>query len=305
VRAEHAAGGVTSTWSATQNVIVGLDAPVLHAITPHSSNAYTVTWESVSAATGYRLQESRSPDFAAATSYDLNHLRFGVTNQAGGTWHYRVRATNATLTGAWSETRAVTVPPLAPTLFPITPGVTSDTYTLTWSAAAGADGYRLQEASTPDFAAPRTRYMGTNLTYVVTGQIGGEWHYRVAAYNAAGFGAPSATRTVSVTAAALSAPTLYPVETTPGETSYAVAWSAVVSATSYLLEESASAWFVDPSVVYTGSATQTVRLDQPVGHWHYRVRAQGKAGASPWSNAESTVVLSYVYLPLITRHAQP
>ncbi len=136
---------------------------------------------------------------------------------------------------------------------------------------------------------------------MVTGQPGGTWYYRVQAYNAAGYGPTSNTCSVSVRVPSIPIPELYPIDTGAGTTSYTVSWSQIVTATGYTLEESRSRYFEAPTVVYTGSLTQTTTLDQPPGPWHYRVRAHTPEGSSPWSNIQW--VPAYVYLPLVARDA--
>jgi hypothetical protein len=75
----------------------------------------------------------------------------------------------------------------------------------------------------------------------------------------------------------------------------------VIDTDSYILEESASSYFVDPQVIYSGSMTSFDVNDQSGGTWHYRVRAQGDPGLSPWSNSQPATVNVYVYLPLLIR----
>ena len=173
-----------------------------------------------------------------------------------------------------------------------------DAYTLTWSTATGATGYRLQEATDTAFTAPITRYLGISATYVVTGQPGGTWHYRVAAFNQAGFGPESNTRTVTVTASLVPAPLLHPIDYSNGTTHYTVSWTAVPTAT-YTLEESRSMYFEAPAIVYTGPVTSYGAMGQAPGPWHYRVRAHTTAGSSPWSNVRT--VPAFVYLPLVVK----
>ncbi len=301
VRGERPSANKVSPWSSTVSTQVGLNTPLLQPIANDGSSSYSVVWQAVTGANAYRLQESQDAAFTTPTTlYEGASLSFAVSGRTGGTWYYRVQAYNSTIDSLWSAIQSTTVLPAAPVLDPIvlTP---PDVYTLTWSTPSGATGYRLQEATDAAFTTPITRYLGISATYVVTGQPGGTWYYRVQAYNAAGYGPTSNTRSVIVTVPAIPIPELYPIDTGAGTTSYTVSWSQIVTATDYTLEESRSRYFEAPTVVYTGPLTQTTTLDQPPGPWHYRVRAHTPAGSSPWSNIQW--VPAYVYLPLVARDA--
>ena len=301
VRGERPSANKVSPWSSTVSTQVGLNTPLLQPIANDGSSSYSVVWQAVTGANAYRLQESQDAAFTTPTTlYEGASLSFAVSGRTGGTWYYRVQAYNSTIDSLWSAIQSTTVLPAAPVLDPIvlTP---PDVYTLTWSTPSGATGYRLQEAADAAFTTPITRYLGISATYVVTGQPGGTWYYRVQAYNAAGYGPTSNTRSVIVTVPAIPIPELYPIDTGAGTTSYTVSWSQIVTATDYTLEESRSRYFEAPTVVYTGPSTQTTTLDQPPGPWHYRARAHTPAGSSPWSNIQW--VPAYVYLPLVARDA--
>jgi subtilisin family serine protease len=298
VRAERVSASKVSPWSNVESVQVGLATPVLEPIANSGSSAYNVVWQTVSGATGYRLQESPDLAFTApVTRYLGTNTSYSVTGQAGGTWHYRVQAYNSGGNSDWSVTQSTTVLPLAPVLNPITL-IPPDAYTLTWTATTGATSYRLQESADLAFTAPITRYVGISTSYAITGQPGGTWYYRVEAHNQAGFGPPSNTEGVTVTASGVPAPVLSPIDYGISASNYTVAWTAVQSAT-YTLEESRSVYFEAPAIAYAGALTSYQAIDQGAGPWHYRVRAHTVAGSSPWSNVES--VPAFVYLPLVVR----
>lgn len=298
VRGERPSANKVSPWSSTVSTQVGLDTPVLQPVVNNGSGAYTVVWQAVTGATAYRLQESQDTAFATPTTlYEGASLSYAVSGRTGGTWYYRVQAYNSTINSLWSTIQSTTVLPAAPVLAPITL-TPPDAYTLTWSTPAGATGYRLQEAADAAFTAPITRYLGINATYVVTGQPCGTWYYRVQAYNVAGYGPASNTRTVTVTTSLVPAPVLHPIVYDSGPTHYTVSWTTAPTAT-YTLEESRSVYFEAPRIAYTGTFTSYTAMDQASGPWHYRVRAHTTAGSSPWSNIQW--VPAYVYLPLVAR----
>jgi hypothetical protein len=193
-------------------------------------------------------------------------------------------------------------PPGAPDLEPINNPGNGDAYDLNWSAVSGANGYQLEEDDNPAFSTPEVRYTGAATQYSVTGQREGTWYYRVYAYNAGGDGPPSNARSTVVGPAGYGWPFLNAIGNADGDGQYLVDWESVSGATSYTLEASNSAYFMNPTTVYSGANSQFTVTDQPGGTWHYRVRAHGPLGSSPWSNAQPVVVTVRVFLPLLTRN---
>lgn len=105
-----------SAWSSSQSTTVDplpLSAPNLAPIdNSDGDGSYSVSWSSVVSATYYVLEESRSPYFdAPSLAYSGTMTTHVVTDQAGGTWHYRVRAFGDAggLSSPWSISRSATV----------------------------------------------------------------------------------------------------------------------------------------------------------------------------------------------------
>ncbi|MFC2037100.1 S8 family serine peptidase [Chloroflexota bacterium] len=267
------------------------------------NDTYLVDWNDVSNADSYTLQEDNHFDFSSPTvRYAGPESQFMVTGQGAGNWYYRVRASSVKGESAWSNIQSTAVAPGAPVLNAIGNTGGEDEYEISWSASAGAAGYRLEEADNPSFSAPRTRYVGMARQYGVTGQPGGTWYYRVRGYNSAGDGLWSNAQSTVVNPASLDSPKLLAINNADGDGAYVVGWMAVTGATSYLLEESRDPYFGDPTEVYAGVASEFPVADQPGGRWHYRVRALGPAGVSPWSNERSTTVTAKVYVPWIAHN---
>ena len=284
--------------------------PTLQPISnPDGDGNYTIQWTAVPAASAYTLEEDDNGAFSSPTvRYSGLNEQYSVTNRPGGTWYYRVRATGIGGDGGWSNVRSTTVKPAAPTLYSISNSSPSDEYQIRWSTATGATGYTLEEDNDPSFPSPETRYVGTSPSYNVTGQPGGTWHYRVKASNAAGESAPSNVQSTVVAASLLSAPTLLPIDNADGDDSYLVDWDyagSVTSTVTFVLEESANAYFATPTAVYEGGPSQFEVTGQPGGTWYYRVRAiESPTATSPWSNIESSWAPTWVYLPLILDNVQ-
>ena len=130
--------GTQSCWNETAAVSVTVGAaPTTPAIptglagtTPDAAGDYTVSWDTVSGATSYQLQEGTLASEDAEPVWAVAQTVQGTTRQtfrqsAPGHWAYRVKACNAASTPCsnWSEPITVAVPgppaqPAAPTLTP-------------------------------------------------------------------------------------------------------------------------------------------------------------------------------------------
>ena len=279
-----------------------LGAPTLQAIAnPENDGSYRINWSEVDRAASYVLQQDDNPGFSTPTIIaDTTSSSFNVTNQLPGFWYYRVRATNGSGPGPWSDVKRTGVVPPAPTLDAIA-SPDPDTYRLSWSSVFGAQTYRLVESDNLSFTGAITRYLGASQVYTVTGQPSGTWHYRVEAGGEVGFSEPSNVRSTTATAGSLPVPTLEPINNDDEDGGYVVAWSEVTTATAYVLEESPRAYFDAPIVVHQGPELTHTVTAQPIGRWHYRVRAVDGLDQSPWSAAEDVVVPAFVHLPLVMR----
>jgi subtilisin family serine protease len=278
-------------------------APTLSPISnPDGDGTYLVDWNDVPTAASYTLQEDNNGAFTSPEGiYTGPDSQFNVTGRGGGTWYYRVRASNAAGDSPWSNTQAVVVKPVAPVLNSIDNPGYGDAYLVSWQMPVGAAGYRLEEADNPSFAGATTRYDGSELHYAIAGQSGGTWYYRVLAYNSAGDSPWSNTRNTTVGPRPLPAPTMSPISNPDAAGDYLVDWSDVTGATSYTLEQSSDPYFAHPVEVYTDIVSRFDVIGQPGGTWYYRARASGADGSGSWSNAQSTVVTSYLYLPLVLK----
>jgi hypothetical protein len=262
-----------------------------------------VDWNDIPNAASYVLERSSNDSFSnPAVVYSGTASMYQVVARPGGTWHYRVLARNDNGDSPWSNVQPVGVRPEPPILASIDNPGNENGYQLVWSASVGAIGYTLEEDDDPFFASPSVRYQGAALEYGVTGQPGGTWYYRVMAYNAVGSSSESNTQSTSVDPAALTAPFLNPIDNEDGDGEFLVSWIEVPGATGYRLEESGDVYFRTPREVYSGTAPLFLVVGQPEGTWHYRVRAVGSSGGSPWSNQRSVVVPAVLHLPFVARN---
>ncbi|MEJ2209656.1 MAG: S8 family peptidase [Anaerolineae bacterium] len=264
---------------------------------------YTVDWTDAILATGYVLQEDDNASFTSPLQrYSGPNSQTYISNQAPGTWYYRVIASGPFGDSGWSNVGAVSVRPDPPVLATINNGGQADDYLVAWSASATATSYVLEEDTDPGFGSPTTRYMGAATQYHVTGQSDATWHYRVRAASGAGTSGPSNVRSTVVAALPLDAPSLGAIDNADGDSAYLVNWSDVAGATSYTLEQSATPYFEAPQEIYSGSLSEHNVGGQSSGTWYYRVRAFGGGSDSgPWSNSRAAIVPTFIYLPVLVR----
>jgi hypothetical protein len=175
--------------------------PVLNQIANGDGDGYyTVSWNAAARANNYVLQEDTDPDFASPTSvYQGPNTSWNATAKTAGTYYYRVRAHNPIGHSQWSATRSVTVlPPGTPTLYAIDNADGDGSYTVSWSAAARASSYVLQEDTDSGFASPTKVYEGSNTSWGATGKAARTYYYRVRAWGPTGPSEWSNTRSVTV-----------------------------------------------------------------------------------------------------------
>ncbi|MGC9393584.1 MAG: S8 family serine peptidase [Anaerolineae bacterium] len=283
------------------------DPPVLAAIDNFDGDhTYTVTWSTVPGAAGYLLQESSTESFNSPTTrYSGTHTQTHVIGRSVGVWYYRVRTIDALGNASdWSNVQSVTVLPAAPVMTAIDNPTNADAYAVQWSSVAGAYAYELVQDMTSSFIVPITRYVGASTAYDITGQPDGTWYYRVRTTHGDLIGPWSEPVSTTVDPSPLAPPTLT-VLSDDQDGDYTLDWTDVSGASVYTLEESISPYFTNPLVVYTGASSIYTITGQTGGQWHYRVRAAGPSGRSPWSATKTVIVTSYVYLPLTLKSYTP
>jgi hypothetical protein len=94
-------------------VVKSLPAPVLNAIDNADGDGnYVVSWNAVTGATSYTLEEDDNAGFTSPTAqYAGAGTSWNATGKAAGTYYYRVQASNTFGPGSWSATQSATVTP--------------------------------------------------------------------------------------------------------------------------------------------------------------------------------------------------
>lgn len=110
-------------------------APVLNSISMSNSTSYNVSWNSVANATSYVLEQDQTASFSnPKIVLQANNLSKVFTNQAIGTYFYRVAAINSAGKGPYSNIQSVTItdvtPPPPP---PTTLGIEHSAWYIDWT----------------------------------------------------------------------------------------------------------------------------------------------------------------------------
>ncbi len=104
-----------SGWSNIQSTTVNLTpgVPTLSPISnPYEEGFYSVTWSGTRLATSYILEEDDNAAFSSPTiQYNGNKTSLSITDHPGGTFYYRVKATNAWSESGWSNVQSTTALP--------------------------------------------------------------------------------------------------------------------------------------------------------------------------------------------------
>ncbi len=175
--------------------------------------------------------------------------------------------------------------PAAPTL---TASVSGTTVHLSWTAAPGAISYMVEAGTSAGSSNAYNGNVGA-VTQLTTPAPNGTYYVRVRGVNALGIGAPSAERVVSVAGpTAPAAPTLTASST--GST-LSLSWTAVASATSYVVDAGSAPGATN---VYSGNVGAATQLSAAVnsGTYYIRIRAANAAGLGAASNEVAVTVTS-------------
>jgi|GEM_PF-3536041 len=226
VRALNACG-VAGPWSDVKTIFVDpiSPAPITStttscpaAQTPGSimapgtddDGSFTVSWGGVAGATGYILNRTDSTTLNDYRS--VAGTSFAEKDLPTGTYSYKVKSVTvcgenspygatATVQVSIPTTTTTSCPALAAPAQPEAPVyITIDgSFTVSWSAVAGAVGYTLERFDAHSFINPETVYHGQDTTFNENSRGSGWWYYRVRAEDSCGNSGPwSATAAVLV-----------------------------------------------------------------------------------------------------------
>ena len=288
--------------------------PAVNPDTP-TLTTFNANWGISTGATGYILDVATTNNFAAGTfvtgyegldvgpvnTYNVNGLTAGIT------YYYQVRAYNTggtNLVSSVVKSQATTADDASPTIVTATAATNllEQSFTANWLAFAGADGYRLQVATDPGFAADKLVAGFENLnvnavtTYSVTGLTGGTtYYYKVKAYTT---GPPETIAASSTIITALTVPAVPTAAAADniGETGFTAHWVGSTGATGYYLEVATDNLFANPvtgfSNKYVNSALSYTVTGLTAGtQYFYRVKAKNGSGTTASSGFLSATTL--------------
>lgn len=156
----------TSNWSAVWNFTTLPAAPVAPTLAAPANGAVdipfnpTLSWNTVSGATKYRVEVSADNSFATTflAQDDILTTSLPLTGLLPGTVYYwRVRGSNIAGNGNWSSVSSFTtlpLPPVAPALGTPVNGATNipSNQSLSWNAVSGATKYRVEVSDVANFS---------------------------------------------------------------------------------------------------------------------------------------------------------
>lgn len=259
--------------------IVAPMTPALSVPAYSNNGGYAVSWNAVTYATSYELQEQVNGG-AWAAIFTGSGQAWSASGKAGGSYSYRVRACQNGACSGWSaaSTAVVQLPPSSAPGISAPGRAANGNYTVSWTTAAGSDGYRLEESANGATWTEVQNSAVTNKTY--SGKPAGSYAYRAKGCNPAGCGPVSVTATTQVFYPPIAAPSIsVPAQSLGG--SYTVSWSGVVDAAKYRLEESVNGGGWNLAQEPTG--TSTGFSGKATGSYAYRVQACNDAGCGPYS----------------------
>ena len=299
VRAYNTTG--PSAWSNTASVTTPNPLPAAPGgltATALSPTSVLLGWtDNATNETGFTIQRSGSVTFnTGLTTFTVgaNVVTFtDNTVSAVTTYYYRIRATNAAGTSAWSNTAAATTP----SPFPATPsGLTATAQSATsvllnWTDnATNETGFTIQRSTSATFPANPTSFtVGANVTTFTdtTAVQLTTYYYRVRAFNVAGPSAWSNVANVTTPTTPPAAPSGL-TATAQSATSVLLGWTDnATNETGFTIQRSTSSNFAGTPTSFLVGANVVTFTDTTVAAfttYYYRACATNTAGASAWSN---------------------
>jgi subtilisin family serine protease len=287
-------GGLNGPWS---EVVVGSTMPPPAAPTNATAAALSnasirVDWtDNATSETGYKVE--RSLDGVAWTqvmTLPANATTWTNVNlTAGTTYHYRVRANEGTVNGAFSNVATATTfpPPATPTGVTAT-ALSTSSIRVDWTDNSSSEqGFRIERSTDGGATWTQVVQLGPNVTTWTNIFLapGTTYHYRIRAYEGAANGAYSAA-TSATTFPPPAAPTNL-VAVMVNATTIQLSWTDnAANEAGFKLERSTNggASWLPVATVGPNVTTWTQLWATPGTTYLYRVRAYEGSTNSDWSN---------------------
>lgn len=312
--------GNTSSWSTVWSftTIPPPAAPIL--ISPingaiNTAISPTLSWNTTSGATTYRIQVSTDSGFASLlvddSTFVANSKIIGPLISST-TYYWRLNAKNVSGNSAWSLTRHFSTifvaPPSVPTLASPLSGAINISLNpiLSWNASVGTFTYRLQVSTDASFSAivfDDSTIVSTTKT-IATLASGTAYFWRINAKNAGGTSDWSMIWSFSTVPPTTAAPILSsPLDSSANiSLNPTLTWGATTGATTYRIQVSTDSGFitkiVDDSTLSLTS--KTMGPLNPSTTYYWRVNAKNTGGTSLWSTVwRFSTVLPIAVAPIL------
>src|SRR5690606_19904676 len=229
VRACNSGGCGSYSVIDSVQVLMGLAAPNLLIHSATSTGDYIVSWNTISGATRYRLEEKvNSGSWVEISHDDGDDVDHEFYSQPNATYSYRVRAcstSSVSTCGSYSQTKSITVTVAVPGVPTLSVPATSSTgsYTVSWNSVSSATTYKLEER--PSGGSWTQIHSASGLSKAISGKGNGTYEYRVRACNSGGCGSYSAVDSVQVLMG-LAAPNLL-IHSATSTGDYIVSWNTI------------------------------------------------------------------------------
>ena len=258
------------------------------------STSPTLSWNKTNGANTYRLEVNTKSDFTGTVVFDNNTITDTIQTLTGllnnTTYYWRITASsNALAKLSASSIYSFTTKLTTTTLISPTDNSTGISLipSLSWSAVAGADKYRLEVNTKPDFSGTVIFHNAAITT--TSKQIGGlsnnyQYYWRVTALNNAGNTSDiSSINNFTTTSAGL----ISPLDAATGVmVSPTIRWLTVPGASKYELQVNRMSDFTGTVIFDDSTLTDTLTSLINLAYntkYYWRFRAKGSGGTSSWS----------------------
>ena len=277
-------------------------APALAAVNQPVS--LTLSWGAAANAATYSLQVSTTSTFATSISNvsgitTTSHATTGLANSTGYFW--RVSATNASGTSAWSDTGSFTtivaIPAAVTLSAPATAAINQPTaLTLSWGSVTNAVTYAVQVSTVSTFTSTVLNATGLTTTAAAASGFNHSTRYfwRANAADVGGTGVWSSVWNFSIIIDTPAVPVLASPATgvINQPTILTLSWGAVTGAVSYAVQLSTASDFSTTVANQSGLTTHTPTVSglSRATEYFWRVSATNIGGTCAWSGAWSFTV---------------
>lgn len=242
-----------------------------------------VTWSASAGATSYTVL----PQGSASGTQTVTGTNASYASPSDGGYAFGVQACNANgcSIAKTSSTLVLHHRPAAPQSISV-PTTSTGVVAISWPAATYAASYEVEQSSDNIAFAKVSTVNGTSANVLVS--VGGTYFFRVRGCNLGPCGGYSPVSASTVSIQPTSAPTIS-VPATSATGCYAVNWTKISGATSYLLQESVNgATFA--TIANDGSGNLSI-CGKANAKYTYRIQACNAAGCGPVSGVASVTVL--------------